>query len=1036
MRSNRIKFANEFCFMASIDNAEGKIKTGIVDYQIPQDDLFIKDADGAFIRVGITAEMQTVISRLRSSYGRALLRADLIDGADISFTLMEFSDAVNYDEENPLRIVIDQAIAADLMANDIEKENAANEMRKQLIVDEGGKYLFAYKNEKEDGKLQIVGDRYTVTIVETPQHYLHIIQIIKRTNKSRIDSPIMLVKGNIEIVDEINDAAMLTARADEQYAKMISSDNEFISLWNLYNELEMESIKQEASEMGFLKYKGFRYANGVIVFSLDKCYTRREFCIDNMYYVAIQNIDPLDPLGYNFKAATIVGSEIDYSCVNTNEFRIKEDMDTTCILPSSGYLLPSLTGSEIQRKRRLKAQRNILSNKCRLPGLKSVIQGGVQVGVIGRRNQPISADLEQTVFENKEDHFTEKQKHAIDVAINTPDIAVIQGPPGTGKTSVIKAIVKRIDELSNSKAKILITSTQHDAVDNAVKEVNYGGVPVNRIAVRKGREDGNYLIYDWIDKMMDSCEGWLAQQEDNSRSKVRELFEKLVLIETSNDYMTIKKLLEECDILTADMELSPELHKQYAMVISELASVCNAPESEENPLPALINGQRLSKEAYLDDGAIQLKQLERYLKFDSELEFDIPDYWKKLEKVTDDCAELDGYLENLKADCERLEALCPGMTVVNNELLDKDIQDLIRGYRLELVSKGNDDGASLANIIWEFKQELTNSNNVDRLIRKYSKINAATCQQSANPNLSPSMEGFDDDYDFVIVDEAARSNPLDLLIPMSMGKKIILVGDHKQLPHMVERDIVEAVASKIDGKNVETVLEESLFMRLNALIGSEDKKLGIDRTAMLTEQYRMHPDICELVNVFYDGKLDTMCKIENKQHNLGLYDNDALVWIDLPLSEKFPAEVKKQSASRKCEVDQIQKELSKILAKNSEYEIGIITFYSKQAELLNEMVRANFPSDIHRIQVGTVDAFQGKEFDVVLLSVVRANREKDMKNRVGFLNNNNRLCVAFSRAKRLLIAVGDSETVAFDEEHEYVKPLLEMYKKSHVIKEQ
>lgn len=52
-----------------------------------------------------------------------------------------------------------------------------------------------------------------------------------------------------------------------------------------------------------------------------------------------------------------------------------------------------------------------------------------------------------------------------------------------------------------------------------------------------------------------------------------------------------------------------------------------------------------------------------------------------------------------------------------------------------------------------------------------------------------------------------------------------------------------------------------------------------------------------------------------------------------------------------------------------------------------------------------------------------------MKKRVGFLNNDNRLCVAFSRAKRLLVAVGDSKTVAFDGEKEYIKALHEMYKK-------
>lgn len=168
-------------------------------------------------------------------------------------------------------------------------------------------------------------------------------------------------------------------------------------------------------------------------------------------------------------------------------------------------------------------------------------------------------------------------------------------------------------------------------------------------------------------------------------------------------------------------------------------------------------------------------------------------------------------------------------------------------------------------------------------------------------------------------------------------------------------------------------------MRLNAAVAKEDKKLGITRTAMLSEQYRMHPDICDLVNIFYDGKLETLCKREDKEHNLGLYDGKAIAWIDMPLCDEYPAEIKRQSVSRQCEVDMIQHELTNILANNDDYKIGIITFYSAQAKLLNDMVRENFPGDIHRIQVGTVDAFQGKEFDVVLLSVVRSNQEKEAK---------------------------------------------------------
>lgn len=1030
MNSEKIKFAHEYCFTAILNNAENVIKTGLLDYQIPQDDLFIKIDNDEFVRVAIAAEENTVLAALHLSYGRALLRADKVDGTYISFTLLEFSDSVIYDNENPLRIIVDQAIAADLRANNIEQEKAVNEIRKQLLVEENGRLAFAYSMNNVTGNLELIGDRYSFTITETPQHYLHVTQIRKRTNNRRIDFPIILLRGCVEIVNELTDRAILTERADEQYSKLISSDTEFINLWNIYNELELESIKQQASEVGYLKYRGFRYSNGMIVFLIEGGYTRREFCVDSMYYVAIGNIDLANPMEYNFRAATIIGTEIDYTCINTPEFRIKEDMDTTRTIPTRGYLLPSISGSAVQNKRRKQAQRNILSNKCQMPGLKNIIQGGAQAGVIGRKNKPVSSNLEKEIFGDREHHFTEKQKLALDAAINTPDIAIIQGPPGTGKTTVIRAIVKRIDELWDSKAKILITSTQHDAVDNAVEKINYGGVPVNRVSIRKGKEDENFLIYDWIDLMISSCENWLGTRDGNSRSTVREIFGKLVGVEKSNNLSETFDLLNGCYKLVQQLGLSPELNSKYVRVMSEISVKINISTSgDDNPLPVLIKGQRLCKEAYLDDGVIQLKRLEQFLKFESDLEYEIPAYWEKLRRITSDCLELEGYLQQLRDDCDKLEAMCPDVEDVNNELLQKDITDLVKDLRLEIVALGDDDKSILTNLIWEFKQELTNSNNVDRLIKTYSKINAATCQQSANPHLSISMGGFDEEYDFVIVDEAARSNPLDLLIPMSMGKKIILVGDHKQLPHMVERDVVQAVAKKSEGKNVEAVLEESLFMRLNTAVSNEDKKLGISRTAMLSEQYRMHPDICDLVNVFYDGKLETMCKREDKEHNLGLYNGEAIAWIDMPLSDEYPAEVKHQSVSRQCEVDRIQQELAQILAKNNDYKIGIITFYSAQAKLLNDMVHTIFPGDVDRIRVGTVDAFQGKEFDVVLLSVVRSNQEEELKKRVGFLDNDNRLCVAFSRAKRLLIAVGDSKTVAFDGEKEYVKALHEMYKK-------
>lgn len=1031
MKDKNVKFAKELCFNAILEDAESLLKIGCVEYQVTKDDLLIRVSKDRFSQVKIVSEETFILSELLTSYGRTLLRIDMLDEEYITFTVLEFSDSVIYDNDNPFRIVVDQALAADLRSFNITAERAIKEIRKQIIIKGDMNYCFSYARGNDTRDLEIIGEQYTFVITETPQHYLHITQMRRRTNKSRIDFPVVLIKGTIEVVDELTDRAMLTKRADEQYSKLVSSDTEFIELWNIYNELELESIKQQAQEMGYLKYKSFRYANGSIVFSLDGGYTRREFCVDNMYYVAIANINPEAPMDYNYRMATIIGTEINYNCINASEFCIKEDMDTTRVIPSKGYLLPSVSGSAVQSKRRKQAQLSILSNKCQLPGLKNIIQGGAQVGAIGRHVQPVSYNLEKEIFGKKEMHFTEKQKKALNAAINTPDIAIIQGPPGTGKTTIIKGIVKRIDELWESKAKILITSTQHDAVDNAVEEINYGGVPVNRVAIRKGKDAENWLIYDWIDNMVDSCENWIEQNGGTERSIIRNIFEKLIQVEENKEFKDKYNYLNQVFDLIQSLNIKQETNSCLLKVLSELGVKCSADIYEEDTqLHDLIRGQRLNKEAYLDDGIAQLKQLERYLKFDSNIEFEIPSFWSKLKRITKDCPELETYLLTLQKNCDTLEELCLCGDSVNDELLLKDIQDLVEDIRMELVSRGEDNSTLLGNLIWEFKQQLTNTNNVERLIKAYSKINAATCQQAANPFLSKSMNGFNEVYDYVIVDEAARSNPLDLLIPMAMGKKIILVGDHKQLPHMVERDIVQAVSNKSLGKNVESVLEESLFMRLNESVSKEDKKNGVIRTAMLNEQYRMHPDICELVNVFYDGKLETMCKAEDKAHNLNLYNNKAVVWIDLPLSDKFPAEIKRQSVSRKCEVDKIQEELSKILVQNTDYTIGLITFYSAQAQLLNDMVQTTFPGEVYRIQVGTVDAFQGKEFDIVLLSVVRANEESDMRRRVGFLDNANRLCVAFSRAKRLLIAVGDTRTVAWDGKKEYVKALHEMYKKS------
>ena len=136
-----------------------------------------------------------------------------------------------------------------------------------------------------------------------------------------------------------------------------------------------------------------------------------------------------------------------------------------------------------------------------------------------------------------------------------------------------------------------------------------------------------------------------------------------------------------------------------------------------------------------------------------------------------------------------------------------------------------------------------------------------------------------------------------------------------------------------------------------------------------------------------------------------------LAFVNIPISRG--ADTSGVSKSRWAEVEVIGKDVRRILDVDPEASIGVITFYSAQAKQIKHHLEGLLnDEEKNNVEVGTVDAFQGKEFDYVLLSCVRSNSPKDGKAPiVGFLEKPNRLCVAFSRAIRQLAIYGDAETL-------------------------
>jgi superfamily I DNA and/or RNA helicase len=185
-------------------------------------------------------------------------------------------------------------------------------------------------------------------------------------------------------------------------------------------------------------------------------------------------------------------------------------------------------------------------------------------------------------------------------------------------------------------------------------------------------------------------------------------------------------------------------------------------------------------------------------------------------------------------------------------------------------------------------------------------------------------------------------------------------------------------------------------------------------------------------------------------HSLSRYDGALFAWVEVPLGKG--AERRGQSKSRKAEASWIAKETHRIMTERPDYSVGVISFYSAQ---VNEVRRQMEPLGLtqrledgsfrvheewtttrdeagklqERLRVGTVDAFQGKEFDVVILSMTRSNdlpadNPKMLRRKYGHLMLENRLCVAMSRQQRLLVVTGDSGMLKGEQAAEAVPGLV------------
>lgn len=833
--------------------------------------------------------------------------------------------------------------------------------------------------------------------------------------------------------------------------KSLLNDNPgYLKLWDQYAQLEGEMQLRRARDIGVMYFnsKNISFDKKCVVITMPLQYSEtlkklseNDMLADSVVPCYIENSE------MTWKEYMAIGKENEdrgdiykISHIDGNNIYLETEH-----LPKSPLTL-SILGEEKQIKRREKARLNIANGECANPRLGLVIEGmeSDRLGKVStaKRYDPLSAYVKEKIFYKNPP--TDAQRKAIEIALNTPDIAVIQGPPGTGKTTVIKAIIERLNELTDKKnvssGNVLVTSLQHDAVYNISRSLSINGMPTIKFGKKAKSDD------DALQKWEIDAEAWckelsLKLREKNPRlnkslkqGKLEKIY-KSYLVFPSDEKAT--ELLLFAKTLCSDSEVINKIDAVLLELENERATV------ESDDIIKKIRRIRVTKEGFCDDGAdnalILLDALENMKGFDrnDNTNSSILNILNSASNCIDTVPEKK-MLKNLAKIKNMLLERCIPKPYYRVPSIRQDIAQLIPCIIDSLESFSDEKDKIIRDLVHELDYS---SSTIISAVQSYSFVFAATAQQSLgrdvykakNQNEYPS-------YDTVIVDEAARVAPGDLMIPLSQAKRrVILVGDHRQLPHIYKEEIFEEMSSQ--GNTIdENDIKESMFKHLWLSAKKLEKSDGIMRTVTLDKQYRTHPLLGNFASeCFYNAYGEAYSSPLGAEHFSQPIYEKPLVWVNIP--RRYGSDKKMgTSRYREAELDYIAKCLEEYLVNDDYKELtfGVITFYSAQVSGLKR--KLGKLSNDPRIYIGSVDAFQGMEFDVVFLSVVRtasktviiddleefhrdvSQEDEDSmiykkhikyldiigKKYYGFLTSENRLCVALSRQKKLLIVVGDS----------------------------
>lgn len=537
------------------------------------------------------------------------------------------------------------------------------------------------------------------------------------------------------------------------------------------------------------------------------------------------------------------------------------------------------------------------------------------------------------------------QKTAVETAL-THQVSIIQGPPGTGKTQTILNIIANL--LMENKS-VLVVSYNNSAVENVAEKLSIEGLGflVAQLGSKQNKE--KFIANQQEYPVMTD---WMLDKETNIWSRAID---------------SLQAVSQGFDAQLRQAKLKAE----YDALLKE--STYNQRQEENHIVDEWLNGKPSAK---------IIKLLNRYKRIIEQ--GDKPGLWLRLQwaflfgtkiftflnrKATDAIKSLESaYYISRKSEIEReLESIASALQIIGTR---KSMEEL-RSSSLQLLK---DRIARRYNSKQRTKFEYKDikSRTID-FLKEYPVVLSTT--SSAKNCINKNMV-----FDYLIMDEASQVDIKTGALALSCATNAVIVGDDKQLPNVVSREEELALNAIQSAYKVENQYNAATHSFLQSCL-----EVFLDSpVTLLREHYRCHPKIIEFCNqLFYNGELIAMTTDKGEK--------DVLQVI-----RTVPGNHAKGHFNQR-EIDVITQE---VLPECSESEsLGIITPYRVQAQSINQVIRKEIASTVHK--------YQGRECDTIIMSMVDNNPTE-------FSDDANLLNVAISRAKSKLCVVTNGNEMPQD----------------------